>query len=390
MGLRVTAESADTDLSGFDDWVAEVLKPRALETHIRADVFRRTMAGVAPLAQVLERQANQKEFNLALPEYLAIAASDERIKNGRHVLRKHRALFNAIEQAFGVEPEVVAAIWGLETGYGVVMGDTPVIAALATLAFAGRRARYFEGELLAALQLVQRGTLDVNELKGSWSGAIGHGQFMPSAVTEFGVDLDGDGRIDLCGEDPTDALASVANYLKKHGWHTGQPWGIEVQLPQGFDYRLTGLDQTLPARDWAEMGVVTMDGGQVPDYGTTSILVPAGATGVALLTTRNFPVLLSYNKAISYAIGIGYLSDRLVGGKPFVADWPAGERQLTSGDISEAQFLLSRAGFDTLGIDGMIGPNTTRAARAYQVANGLVADGYIGADLLERLRGDNR
>ncbi|HCQ66811.1 MAG TPA: lytic murein transglycosylase, partial [Rhodobacteraceae bacterium] len=323
-------------------------------------------------------------------EYLGIAASDERIRNGRQMLRKHRALFNTIEQAFGVEPDVISAIWGLETGYGVVMGDTPVIPALATLAFAGRRAGYFESELFAALRLVQLGKICVDQLTGSWCGAIGHGQFMPSTVLEFGVDLDADGMTDLCGQDPTDALASVANYLKKHGWRKGQPWGIEVRLPHGFDHALTGLDQTLPARDWSAMGVVTVDGGQVPDYGVSSVLMPAGATGAALLTTNNFHVILRYNKAISYAIGIGHLSDRLVGGKPFVANWPVGEREFTSGDISEAQYLLSRAGFDTLGIDGMIGPNTTRAARAYQTASGLVADGYVGPDLLDRLRGDGR
>jgi membrane-bound lytic murein transglycosylase B len=381
-------EQYGSEQDAFDNWIAEVLQPRAQEKRIRPEVFRRAMAELPFLADVLDRQANQKEFNLPVWEYLAIATSEERIRNGRQMLRKHRALFNTIEQAFGVEPEVISAIWGLETGYGVVMGDTPVIPALATLAFAGRRAGYFESELFAALRLVQLGKIRADQLKGSWSGAIGHGQFMPSTVLEFGVDLDGDGTTDLCGPDPSDALASVANYLKKHGWRKGQPWGIEVRLPTGFDHARTGLDQTLPTRDWSAMGVVTVDGGKVPDYGATSVLMPAGATGAALLTTRNFHVILRYNKAISYAIGIGHLADRLVGGKAFAADWPVGEREFTSGDISEAQYLLSRAGFDTLGIDGMIGPNTTRAARAYQAASGLVADGYVGPDLLDRLRGD--
>ncbi len=379
-----------TDEVAFETWIAEVLKPRAQEKLIRADVFRRAMSDVRFLPQVLELQANQKEFNLPVWEYLAIAASDERVRNGRQMLRKHRALFNDIERAFGVEPEAITAIWGLETGYGVVMGDTPVIPALATLAFGGRRASYFENELIAALRLVQLGTSRIDQMKGSWAGAMGHGQFMPSVLLEFGIDLDGDGESDVCHEDPTDALASVANFLKKHGWRQGQPWGIEVRLPAGFDYALTGLDQTLPARDWASRGVVTTDGGIVPDYGSTSILLPAGANGAALLTTRNFHVILRYNKAIAYAIGIGHLSDRLAGGKPFVADWPMGERELTSGDISEAQFLLSRAGFDTLGIDGMIGPHTTNAARAYQVDRGLVADGYVGPGLLDKLRQDGR
>lgn len=374
-------------LENFDEWTSDELKLRASEKHIRADVFRRVMTDVVGLPQVLERQANQKEFNLPIEEYLAIAASDERIRNGRQMLRTHRDLFNTIEHAFGVEPEVIAAIWGLETGYGVVMGDTPVIPALATLAYAGRRGAFYENELFSALRLVQLGHARADQLMGSWSGAIGHGQFMPSAVLEFGVDLDGDGAIDLCGPDPTDALASVANYLKKHGWRKGQPWGVEVHLPPGFDYARTGLDQTLPSKDWSDLGVITAEGVNLPDYGATSILLPAGARGAALLTTRNFHVILRYNKAIAYAIGIGHLSDRLVGGKPFVAAWPQDARELTAGDISEAQYLLTSYGFDTLGIDGMIGPNTTSAARAFQLANGLVADGHIGSDLLDALRG---
>ena len=384
--ISIQPETSDD----FESWVAGVLRERAFEKLIRADVFRRVMTDVPFLPDVLERQANQKEFNLPIEEYLAIAASDERIRNGRQMLRTHRDLFNTVEQAFGVEPEAIAAIWGLETGYGVVMGDIPVIPALATLAFAGRRAAYFEAELFSALRLVQLGQISVDRLRGSWSGAIGHGQFMPSAVLEFGVDLDGDGATDLCGADPTDALASVANYLKKHGWRKGQPWGIEVRLPPRFDHALTGLDQTLPAKEWSASGVETMDGGQLPDYGACSILLPAGAGGAALLTTGNFHVLLRYNRAVAYAIGVGHLADRLSGGKPFVAGWPKDERVLTSGDISEAQYLLSQYGYDTLGIDGMIGPNTTRAARAFQAANGLVADGYLGAALLDVLRGKRR
>ena len=386
--MKFTDEPTPSDT--FGNWIATALKPRAFEKLIRADVFRRVMADVTFLPEVLERQANQKEFNLPMEEYLAIAASNERIRNGRLMLRTHRDLFNTVEQAFGVEPEVIAAIWGLETGYGVVMGDTPIIPALATLAYAGRRAAYFETELFAALRLVQLGQIPADRLRGSWAGAIGHGQFMPSAVLEFGVDLDGDGVTDLCGAPPTDALASVANYLKKHGWHKGQPWGIEVRLPEGFDHALSGLDQTLPARDWSTLGVATLDGGQLPDYGATSILLPAGARGPAILTTGNFHVILRYNRAVSYAIGVGHLSDRLSGGKPFRADWPRDERELKSGDISEAQYLLSQCGFDTQGIDGMIGPNTTRAARAFQAANGLVPDGYLGSALLDALRANRR
>lgn len=378
----------EIDGAEFDTWVAGTLKPRARDKLISAEVFRRAMSGARPLPEVLERQATQTEFNLPIWEYLAIAASDERVGKGRQVLRRHRDLFNRIEQAFGVEPEVIAAIWGLETGYGVVRGDTPILSALATLAFRGRRGAYFEDELIAALRLVQSRDCRPEDLTGSWAGALGHGQFMPSAVLEFGVDLDGDGKIRLCQDDPTDALASIANFLKKHGWHKGQPWGIEVRLPDGFDHGLAGLDQTLASKDWAAMGVITVTGDPVPDYGAASVLLPAGAGGVALIVLRNFHVITRYNRAMAYAIGIGHLADRLAGGKPFVTGWPEEVREIDSGDISEVQFLLSRAGFDTFGIDGMIGPNTTKAVRAYQVARGLVADGYVGPALLDALRGE--
>lgn len=382
--MHTRLDSLDSDT--FHHWIWDELRPHALEALIRPDVFQRAMTNVALLPVVLERQASQKEFNLPVWEYLAIAASQERVRNGRQMLRKHRELFNTIEQAFGVEPETIAAVWGLESGYGVVMGDTPVIPALATLAYAGRRASFFEMELIAALRLVQVGKLRADRMVGSWAGALGHGQFMPSSLIDFGVDLDGDGATDVCLPDPTDALASVANYLKKHGWRKGQPWAEKVTLPDGFDYALSGLDLTRPTRDWADMGVTTLYGGPPPDYGATSILLPAGAKGPALMTTRNFHVILRYNKAVSYAMGIGLLSDRLGGARSCVVTWPTDDRELSSGDISEAQYLLSRAGFDTDGIDGMVGPDTTRALRAFQKAHGLVADGYLGTEMLKALR----
>jgi peptidoglycan lytic transglycosylase B len=381
------AQPQDIDRDAFFDWISRELKPRALDLQIRARVFSKAMANVDYLPDVLDRQANQKEFALPIWEYLDIAASDERARNGRQMLRRHRDLLNRIELAFSVDPEVITAIWGLETGYGVVRGTVPTLSALATLAFRGRRARYFEDELIAALRIVQTRGCPAESLVGSWAGALGHGQFMPSAVIDFAVDFDGDGRTDLCGDDPTDALASIGHYLKKHSWKKGQPWGFEVRLPEGFDYALSGTDQTLPSRDWAEMGVTGADGGPVPDYGAGSVLLPAGAGGIALLVLRNFHVITRYNKSEAYAIGIGHLSDRILGARPFRARWPGDDPVLSQGDIGEVQYLLTRAGFDTFGIDGMRGPNTLRAVRAWQSAEGLVPDGYITAELLARLRG---
>lgn len=379
----------ESDHDEFDAWVQQVLKPRVLARRVRADVFQRAMASARFLPEVLDRQASQKEFSLPIWDYLDIAASDERARNGRAMLRRHRDLFNRIEQAYGVESEVVTAIWGLETGYGVVCGEVPVIAALATLAFRGRRAAFFGDELVAALRIIQAQGIAPEDMVGSWAGAMGHGQFMPSSILGFAVDLDGDGKCDVSSQDPTDALASIANYLKKHDWRKGQPWGFEVRLPEGFDYALSGLDHALPSRDWAALGVTTAGGDAVPDYGTGSILLPAGTRGMALMALRNFHVIMRYNTAEAYAIGIGLLSDRIGGSKPFSGPWPRKDRVMTQVDISELQILLTQAGFDTRGADGLCGPNTLRAVRAFQTAAGLAPDGYINEALLERLRDGN-
>jgi len=378
--------TSDLEQDAFGAWLRQVLRPRLLERRIRPRVFDLAMADASFRPDVLERQAHQKEFAFAIWEYLEIVVSDERVRNGRHEMRRHRNLLNQIEAAFGVEPEIIAAIWGLETGYGVVRGDIPVISALATLAYKGRRAAFFEDELVCALRIVQTRGCAPKSLVGSWAGAIGHGQFMPSAILDFAVDFDRDGKPDICDDDPTDALASIANYLKKHAWKTGQPWGIQVRLPAGFDYALSGLEQPRPTREWADMGVVSADGGPVPDYGPGSILLPVGARGAAFLALRNFQVITRYNKSETYAIAIGCLSDRLSGTRPVECEWPTEDRLLTQDDVAEIQFLLTRAGFDTQGIDGFRGPKTMAAVRAYQAANGLIPDGYMNDELLSRLR----
>lgn len=375
-----------SDAAVFRAWVDEEFVPRALERRIRPAVLHRAMAEATFLPEVIERQADQSEFSLPIREYLDITASDERARIGRQMLRRHRDLLNRIEMTFSVEPEVVAAIWGLETGYGVVPGRFPVISALATLAFRGRRAALFEDQLIAALRMVQTHKVKPETMFGSWAGAMGHGQFMPTSVLGFGVDFDGDGRLDLWGEDPSDALASIANYLKKHGWKTGQPWGLEVRLPAAFDYGLAAPDAARPTRDWAAMGVTDATGGALPDYGAGTILLPAGHRGAALLVLRNFLVLTAYNRAQSYAIAIGHLSDRIAGGKPFRKAWPEDQTPLSRTDVVTAQVLLTQAGFDTQGIDGFVGQNTERAVRAFQAVHAMVPDGHLDSAFLDQLR----
>jgi membrane-bound lytic murein transglycosylase B len=236
------------------------------------------------------------------------------------------------------------------------------------------------------LQIIQSGDVSAGNMVGSWAGAMGHTQFMPTSYLDHAVDFDGDGRRDIWSDDPTDALASAAAYLARHGWTKGQPWGVEVNLPDGFDFSSAKREFTLMPSEWAAQGVVAPDGAPVPDYGQAAILLPAGGQGVALMIFENFKVIEAYNGADAYVIGIGHLSDRLAGRGAFRSDWPRGDRVLSFTERKELQTRLTQAGFDTQSIDGRIGPNTIDALRAYQVAQGLPPDGYATLQLLERLR----
>lgn len=382
----MTLSTPDIGQAEFQLWVHGVLRARALGQMVRPDTFDRAMSAARFLPNVIEQQARQPEFGLSIWEYLDIAASEERVRQGRQMLRRHRDLFIDIERRFHVEPEVVTAIWGLETGFGVIRGKTPTLSALGTLAWKGKRSSFFEDQLISALRIVQSGHVSEDQMVGSWAGAMGHGQFLPSSFLDFAVDFDGDGRRDIWSDDPTDALASIANYLAKHGWRRGQPWGYEVTLPEGFDYALVGLDRSLPTASWSALDVMTASGTRLPDYGPGSLLLPAGASGVAVMVLRNTHVILRYNKAEAYALGIGLLADRVGGGRGFVGSWPTDDRVLSRDEISEAQVLLTALGYSTRGVDGLRGPNTTLAARMFQSDQGLVADGYLSGDLLDRLR----
>lgn len=382
----MTVPQSDISQADFHDWIARVVRPRALGRMIQAGVFDKAMGSAQFLPDVVERQMNQSEFVLPIWEYLDIAASEERVRNGRTALRKRRELFIEIERRFGVEPEIVAAIWGLESGYGVNRGSVPILSALATLAWRGSRQAFFEDELVAALRILQSGHTTPEKMVGSWAGAMGHGQFMPSSFLNFAVDFDGDGRKNIWSNDPTDAVASIANYLSKHGWRRGQPWGYEVSLPEGFDYALVGMDQAHGALFWDDRGVRTVTGDRLPDYGVGSILLPAGARGVAVMLLRNAHALLRYNNAEAYVLGVGVLADRIGGHKGLVQPWPFDDRVLTRSEVREAQELLSDLGYSTQGVDGMRGPNTGRAVRAFQTDEGLVPDGYLSGTVLDLLR----
>jgi membrane-bound lytic murein transglycosylase B len=369
--------------AGLDTWMQE-FRPRAMAAGIPAAVFDAALRGVEFNPKVVERDRNQNEFTKTVWDYLDTAVSEDRVSLGIKAVAKHRALLERIEAEFGVEKEVLAAVWGLESAYGTYRGDLPVLGSLATLAYDGRRGAFFEAELIAALRIVDGG--HVESFAGSWAGASGHTQFMPSSWEKFAVDFDGDGKRNLWGEDPADALASTANYLRHWGWTTGQPWGLEVVLPEGFDYDQTTERVVKPVTDWQALGVRTATGDDLPDHGPGSILLPGGHRGAAFLIFPNFQVIEKYNTADAYIIGIGHLADRIKGGPPIAASWPRELRALTLEERRELQDLLTKAGFDSGGVDGRMGPKTIAAVKAFQNARGLVPDGYPSLEVLTLLR----
>ncbi|MCA8880628.1 MAG: lytic murein transglycosylase [Rhodobacteraceae bacterium] len=369
---------------GYDAWVAG-FRSRALAQGVTPATFDRAFRNAGYLPGVIERDRNQTEFTRSLEDYLVIAASEERVGEGRAKLRQHGPLLAEIETRYGVEPEVVVAVWGMESFYGDRRGNVPVVSALSTLAYEGRRGSFFEQQLVAALLILQNGDVSPEAMTGSWAGAMGHTQFIPTSYRAYAVDFGGDGHRDIWSDDPTDALASTAAYLRRAGWTRGQPWGVEVRLPPGFNTALTGRGTTRSPSAWAAAGVRDMSGRVVPDYGPASILIPQGLQGPAFMVFHNFTVISRYNNAESYVIGVGHLSDRLAGKPPIQASFPPDRYGMSIEDRKELQRRLTAAGYDTQGTDGVIGPNTNAAIAAYQQAHGLTVTGEPSLGLLEDL-----
>jgi lytic murein transglycosylase len=371
----------------FAPWL-EAFRDRAVAAGIGDDTLDAVLPVITFLPDVIERDRNQFEFTRTVWDYLDRAVSDDRIAFGRRALADHAEVLAEVEARFGVDRHIVAAIWGLESSYGAVRGDVPTLSALATLAHDGRRGAFFEEQLIAALGFVDSGEAAVADLVGSWAGAMGHTQFMPTSLVAHGVDLRGDGRRDIWSDDPDDALASAAAYLAANGWVTGQPWGVEVRLPEGFDHTLARDTNRQSPAYWAGLGVTAVDGTEVPDHGTAVILLPGGHRGAAFMIFRNFNVIETYNTADAYVIAVGHLADRLQGGPPIAASWPRDERALTQDERIEMQERLTAVGFDTRGVDARVGPLTVAAIRGYQRARGLVPDGFPSVALLDQLRAE--
>ena len=378
--IRLAASNAR-----FKQWIKS-FRGRALAQGINGNVFDRAFRGVKYDPAIISKDRHQSEFTKQIWDYLDSAVSPVRVKNGLAALQKHSRILDRIEARYGVEKEVVAAIWGVESAYGAQRGDEDVIQSLATLAFDGRRGKFFEAQLIAALKIIQSGDVPPRKMKGSWAGAMGHTQFIPTSYLAYAQDFNGDGKRDIWSNDPTDSLASAAAYLAKFGWRKGQPWGVEVVLPRDFNFGLASRSILKTPSEWGALGVRATSGKPVPDYGRASILLPAGSAGAAFMVFNNFAVIEKYNKADAYVIGVGHLSDRLAGKPPIRASWPRGYAPLSFREKKEMQRRLIRKGFDLEKVDGIIGPNTINAIRAFQQSVGVTPDGYPSQDLLKLLK----
>ncbi|AKC88289.1 epimerase [Pseudoxanthomonas suwonensis] len=363
------------------------MQPHAAARGIDAASFARYTADLQPDPTVLPLLDAQPEFTTPIWDYLAGLVDDQRVADGRALLATHRDLLARLQAEYGVDPETVVAVWGVESDYGRVTGKRALRTSLATLACEGRRQSFFRGEFLALLSLLQSGDLADPHLTGSWAGAFGQTQFIPSTYARIAVDGDGDGRRDLVGSIP-DALASTANYLRRAGWRRGEPWGYEVRLPAGFDATLAGRKAKRPLADWVARGVVRVDGGAIaPSQAPAALLLPSGPKGPAFLAFANYDAIYSYNAAESYALAIATLADRLRGGNGIAAAWPTDDPGLSRAQRRELQTLLLTRGHDIGQADGMIGSATRRAIAAEQQRLGLQpADGRAGRRILDALR----
>jgi membrane-bound lytic murein transglycosylase B len=381
--LPVTGEQAHD--AAFAAWVG-TLRAEARTAGIGERTLAATLDKVQFLPRVIELDRAQPEFNRTVWDYLDRTVGTQRVAMGREMLLRVRAeASDALQRQPSVPAETVVAIWGMESNFGSNFGNTPTVDALATLGFEGRRAAWARRELLAALKIVDSGDIDAGRMIGSWAGAMGQTQFLPSSFLSFAIDGDGDGRRDIWNSLP-DVVASTANYLAKSGWQAREPWGVEVRLPQDFDYALADDAVRRDSSAWASAGVASIDGQPLPPMASASLLLPAGAAGPAFMVGANFRAILKYNNSTSYALAVGSLSQQIAGGPPVLAPWPRGTGPMSRADTLELQRRLSDAGFDSGTPDGLVGPATRAAVRAFQQSRGLPADGFPGEDILQRLR----
>ncbi|WP_237413480.1 lytic murein transglycosylase [Acinetobacter nectaris] len=373
----------------FKQCLAE-LKPLAINTGIQSDVYDRYTQGITPDYSILDKLNYQPEFSTPIWDYLSGLVDQERITLGQEKLKRYQSTLDRVQMIYGVPPEVVVAVWGVESNFGNIIGKYPLLQSLGTLSCEGRRQSYFRGEFFAAIRILQRGDLTENQLTGSWAGAFGQTQFMPSTYEKLAVDFDGDGRRDLVSDTP-DALASTANFLKQSGWQVGMPWGFEVNVPQNFVFNNEGRRNKKPLSVWVSQGIVRADGsplvqGNVTDATMAGLFMPAGQNGPKFLVFRNFDAIYSYNAAESYALAIAYLSDRLKGVPPIMAAWPTDDPGTSRAERREIQSYLISKGYEIGEPDGLIGDKTRQAIQQEQQKLGLTPTDRAGQIFLKKIR----
>lgn len=390
MGLWavLAASTAAAREPDFNDWL-KGFRAEAQAAGIRDDILDQAFDGVRVNDRIIELNENQPEFSRPIWEYLDGALSEARVSEGREKFAENRSLLSLIETAYGVDAEVITAIWGLESSYGDLMGDYDAIEALATLAWRGRRTGYGRSQLIGALKILQNGYAERDQLKGSWAGALGQTQFVPTTYLAYAVDHDGDGKRDLWA-DLGDVFASTANYLSASGYLQNDPWGTEVTLPNGFDYSLADENVRKPLAEWAASGIFGPHGesliGRFDPNARARVLLPAGAQGPAFLTFENFDAILKYNRSTAYALAVSLLSERIAGrNAEIVAPWPRDDRALTLDERKALQQALKDRGYNPGPIDGIIGAGTKAALRLWQRDHGLPADGYASSTVFEAL-----
>lgn len=372
----------------FEIWL-QTFRAEAAAAGISEDVLDETLTGLTVNERVYELNDNQPEFSRGVWDYLDSAVSERRIADGRAALAQNRVLITLIENAYNVDSEIIGAIWGLESSYGTILGSYDVIQALATLAFEGRRTGYGRAQLIGALKIIQAGYAERAEMKGSWAGAMGHTQFIPTTYLTYAVDHNNDGKRDIWAS-LGDVFASTANYLSASGYRENEPWGVEVTLPADFDYALADTNVKKPVVEWAAAGLKPARSdsliGEFDPNLRGRLIIPAGARGPGFIVFNNFEAILKYNRSTSYALAVSLLSEELAGRSGAVLGaWPRDDRPLSFEERKALQQALSDRGYNPGPVDGIIGAGTRRALRAWQLDAGLPADGYASAAILEQL-----
>ncbi|ENU86999.1 lytic murein transglycosylase [Acinetobacter sp. CIP 102129] len=378
-----------TSTSSFQGCLAN-LRSQAIASGVSGSTYDRYTQNLAADYSVIDKLNYQPEFSTPIWDYLSGLVDNERVQAGQQKLAQHRVVLNRVEQVYGVPAETVVAVWGVESNYGDISGKYPLLQALGTLSCEGRRQSYFRGEFFATMRILQRGDLNQDQLYGSWAGAFGHTQFMPSTYERLAVDFDGDGRRDLVSS-TTDALASTANFLKRAGWQTGMPWGFEVKIPQGVSIAGESRRNKRSLNSWIAQGVTRTDGtaliqGNLSGSTPAGLITPAGANGPAFLVFKNFDAIYSYNAAESYGLAIAHLSDRLRGETPFLTAWPTDDAGTSRAERREIQQFLIQRGYDIGAIDGLIGDKSRQAIQKEQSRLGLNPTGRAGQQILRAFR----